>query len=138
MDVVNGGLMKCKWIGFVLLVTSPWVASAQQWASPDASQSDKCALLGLTAYTVVHDRAQGMTPDEVLTDIWTQCKQSPNASSESCGKFAQKLRSQVTRLYNADVKFAKVLPEPDSPSMVEDRAKILRTYVLDHCGEFLQ
>lgn len=130
--------MKHKWIGIVLLMASPWVASAQQWASPDASRSDKCALLGLTAYTVVHDRAQGMTPDDVLEDIWTQCKTSPDASSESCGKFAQMLRGQVIQLYNADVKFAQAMPNPGSPIMVEERAKIFRKYVLDHCDDFLK
>lgn len=122
----------------MLFMASPLVASAQQWASPAASKNDKCELMGLTAYTVVHDRAQGMTPDEVLQDIWSQCKQSPSASPESCGKFAQKLRSQVIILYKMDVGFAKVLPSPDSPSMVESRATILRKYVLDHCEDFLQ
>jgi hypothetical protein len=130
--------MKHKWVGIMLLVASPFAASAQRWASPEASQSDKCALLGLTAYTVVHDRAQGMKPDEVLDDIWAQCKQSPSASSESCGKLAQGLRDLVIRFYNADVKLAKALPEPDSPKMVENRAQILHTYVLDHCVDFLQ
>ena len=132
--------MKRKWIGLVLLAVSPCLA-AQQWASPDASQSDKCAMLGLTAYTVVHDRAQGMTPDEVLNDIWSQCNQSPHASSESCAKFAQKLRREVIAMYKSDILFIKSFhytADPNSPVNVEKRARYLQTFAVGHCAEILQ
>jgi hypothetical protein len=127
--------MKRKLIVLVLLVL-PSIGMAAQWASPDASKADKCALLGLIAYTVVHDRAQGMTPDGVLNDVWSQCKQSPHATAADCSKFAQRIRGEVIAIYRGDVELVKSFgytSDPNSPVNVERRAQFLKKTTINVC-----
>lgn len=129
--------MNSKWTGLSLFLCAFAVHAGSLKDSP-ASHDSKCALLVLTADTVVHDHAKGMDQEDILDDIWNQCQKSPNATPHSCGVFAQQLRKTVRTFYAMDEGFSNTIQQPDSPTSVENRAFVLKDYAKSHCDDLVR